>query len=74
MSNNANMELKNVNPNGDNVVASNLNNPKFFFILNCENWVQKNIISFHVDKDIFYKKKIIIIILEVFWCTCSCPL
>jgi hypothetical protein len=31
------MELKNVNPNGDNVVASNLNNVKLFFLENCEN-------------------------------------
>jgi hypothetical protein len=25
------MELKNINPNGDDVVASNLNNMEFFF-------------------------------------------
>jgi hypothetical protein len=31
------MELKNVNPNGDNVVASNLNNINFLFFENCEN-------------------------------------
>jgi hypothetical protein len=31
------MELKNVNPNGDNVEASNLNNMDFFFLENCEN-------------------------------------
>jgi hypothetical protein len=29
--NNANMELKNVNPNGKNVVARNLNNINFLF-------------------------------------------
>jgi hypothetical protein len=29
IANNANMELKNVNPNGDNVIVSNLNNIKF---------------------------------------------
>jgi hypothetical protein len=35
------MELKNVNPNGDIVVASNLNNMELFFLENCENWVKK---------------------------------
>jgi hypothetical protein len=29
IANNANMELKNINPNGDNVVAININNIKF---------------------------------------------
>jgi hypothetical protein len=29
--NNVNMELKNVNSNGDNAVVSNLNNVNFFF-------------------------------------------
>jgi hypothetical protein len=34
------MDLKNVNPNGDNVVASNLINVNFYFYFeNCENWV-----------------------------------
>jgi hypothetical protein len=33
----SNIELKNVNPNGDNVVASNLNNVNlFFFFTNYE--------------------------------------
>jgi hypothetical protein len=31
------MELKNVNPNGDNVVASNPNNANFLLFENCEN-------------------------------------
>jgi hypothetical protein len=31
------MELKNVNPNGDNVVASNLINFSFFIFEKCEN-------------------------------------
>jgi hypothetical protein len=31
------MELKNINPNGDDVVASNLNNMDLFFWENCEN-------------------------------------
>jgi hypothetical protein len=35
------MELKNINPNGDNVVVSNLINVNFFFLENCENGVQK---------------------------------
>jgi hypothetical protein len=38
------MELKNVNPNGDNVLASKVNNVSFFFLLKfeiCEKWVQK---------------------------------
>jgi hypothetical protein len=34
------VESKNVNPNGDNVGASNLYNVNFFFG-NCEDWVQK---------------------------------
>jgi hypothetical protein len=34
------MELKNVNPNGEKVVASNLNNIKLLIIENCENLVQ----------------------------------
>jgi hypothetical protein len=34
------MELKNVNLNGNNVIASNLNNIDFF-LENCENWVKK---------------------------------
>jgi hypothetical protein len=38
---NNNMEPKNVNPKGDNVVASNLNNAIFFFFVIYENWVQK---------------------------------
>jgi hypothetical protein len=33
------MEFKNINPNGDIVVASNLNNVNFFFFENCENRV-----------------------------------
>jgi hypothetical protein len=35
------MELKNVIPNGDNVVANNLINFNSFFFENCKNWVQK---------------------------------
>jgi hypothetical protein len=35
------MELKNINPNGDNIVASNLNNASFLIFENCENWVRK---------------------------------
>jgi hypothetical protein len=35
------MEFKNVNPNNDNVVPSNLNNTNFLILENCENWVQK---------------------------------
>jgi hypothetical protein len=35
------MELENVNPNGDNIVASNQINVKKFISENCENWVQK---------------------------------
>ena len=31
------MELENVNPNNDDVIASNLNNMDFFFLENCEN-------------------------------------
>jgi hypothetical protein len=31
------MELKNVNPNGDNVVVSNLINANFLIFENCEN-------------------------------------
>jgi hypothetical protein len=31
IANNTNMELKNVNPSGDNVVTSNLININFFF-------------------------------------------
>jgi hypothetical protein len=31
------MELKSINPNGDNVLASNLNNFTFFIFDNCEN-------------------------------------
>jgi hypothetical protein len=31
------MELENINPNGDNVVASNQININFFVIENCEN-------------------------------------
>jgi hypothetical protein len=31
------MELKNVNPNGDNVVPNNLININFFIFENCEN-------------------------------------
>jgi hypothetical protein len=38
---NANMELKKFNPNGDNVVTSNLINLNLFVIENCENQVQK---------------------------------
>jgi hypothetical protein len=37
IANNANMELKNVNPNGDNVVASNLNKVNFLIFENCKN-------------------------------------
>jgi hypothetical protein len=37
----ANMELKIVNPNSDNVVVSNLNNINFYFFENCNNWVQQ---------------------------------
>jgi hypothetical protein len=33
----ANMELKIVNPNSDNVVVSNLNNINFYFFENCNN-------------------------------------
>ena len=39
VTNNANKELKNVNPNGDNVVANNLSNIKFSFFQ--ENWIKK---------------------------------
>jgi hypothetical protein len=35
------MELKNVNPNGNNVVASNLINVNSFIFENCENWTQE---------------------------------
>jgi hypothetical protein len=37
------MKLKNVNPNGENVVVSNLINIIiiYFILANCENWVQK---------------------------------
>jgi hypothetical protein len=35
------MELKNINPNGENVVASNLININFLFIENYENRVLK---------------------------------
>jgi hypothetical protein len=38
---NANMELENVNPNGGNVVASNLIKVNFFFLKNCENCFKK---------------------------------
>jgi hypothetical protein len=31
------MELKDVNPHGDHVVTSNLNNVNFFIFENCEN-------------------------------------
>jgi hypothetical protein len=41
IANNAIMELKNINPNGNNVGASNLINVNFLFFENCENWVQK---------------------------------
>jgi hypothetical protein len=44
------MELKNVNPNGENVVASNLNNVNIFFpwrLWNCENWVKEQ--TLYVD-------------------------
>jgi hypothetical protein len=34
IANKANMVLKNVNPNGDNVVASNLNHVHFLFFEN----------------------------------------
>jgi hypothetical protein len=37
IANNANVRLKNVNPNCDNVVASNLINFSFFFFEKCEN-------------------------------------
>jgi hypothetical protein len=37
IANNAIMELKNVNPNGNNVGASNLINVNFLFFENCEN-------------------------------------
>jgi hypothetical protein len=39
--NDANMELKNVNLNGENVVESNLMNINFYFLENCKNLVQK---------------------------------
>jgi hypothetical protein len=32
---------KNVNPNGDNVVISNVDNISFLIFENCENWVKK---------------------------------
>jgi hypothetical protein len=35
------MKLKNVNPNDDNVVVSNLINVDFCFFENCKNQVQK---------------------------------
>jgi hypothetical protein len=35
------MELKNVNPNGENVLASNMINLNFSSFENCANWVQK---------------------------------
>jgi hypothetical protein len=35
------MELKHVNPNNENVVASNLNQMDFLFFLNCKNQVWK---------------------------------
>jgi hypothetical protein len=34
------MDLKNVIPNGDNVVASNRKNVNFYLFENCENQVQ----------------------------------
>jgi hypothetical protein len=34
---NANVELKNVNPNGNNVVTSNLIDVNIFTLENCEN-------------------------------------
>jgi hypothetical protein len=36
IANNANMGLKNVNLNGDNIVASNLNKVNLFFFGNCK--------------------------------------
>jgi hypothetical protein len=36
-----NMKLKNVNPNGDNIVASDLIKINFNFFENCKNWVKK---------------------------------
>jgi hypothetical protein len=45
IANNANAWLK--NPNGDNVVASNLNNVNFLFFENSENWVYTR--TSHVD-------------------------
>jgi hypothetical protein len=40
IANSTNMELINISPNDENVVASNLNNI-FYFFENCENQVQK---------------------------------
>jgi hypothetical protein len=37
------MELKNVNLNGDNVIASNIINFNFLIFENCENRVQEQI-------------------------------
>ena len=41
IANNAYMELRNVNPNDGNVVASNLIKAKSIIFENYENWVQK---------------------------------
>jgi hypothetical protein len=35
------LELENINPNGDNVVASGVININFLIFEHCENWVQK---------------------------------
>ena len=49
----ASMELKNINPDDDNILASNLINVNFFFG-KCENWVKKetsNVIYFFKCQD-----------------------
>jgi hypothetical protein len=52
------MELKNVNSNGDNVVASNLNNFNILFFENYKNQVQiQTSCVFLFPKDVIFTQK-----------------
>jgi hypothetical protein len=56
------MELKNVNPNGNNVVASNVNNINFFFLKNVKIEIKKkhDMLYFLQDIKIARKTKFLI--------------
>jgi hypothetical protein len=59
IANNANLELKNVNSNGNNVVASNLSNTNYFFVKIVEIKLKNKHYMLFILKDVMNTKFLI---------------